>query len=124
MSSVRRFAAWLVLVSLIVTQGVALAEFSDAARHAALVDDTACLSPSSTGSHHALGVQFESPLPSQPLEHCAFCHLQRAFSSARPGSLNSSLLAPLSAVVAPEAAVVLASGLRPPGAPRGPPVSL
>lgn len=124
MSSVRRFAAWLVLASLIVTQGVALAEFSDAERHAALVDDTACLGPSRTGSHHADGVQFESPLPSQPLEHCAFCHLQRAFSNARPGSLNSSCLAPLSAAVVAEAAVALASGVRAAFGPRGPPVSL
>ena len=126
MPSVRRFAAWLVLSCLFAGQGVALAEFSDAARHPALVDDTACLGPSAgaTGAHHADGVQFESPLPSQPLEHCAFCHLQRAFGSARPGSLSSSVLAPLCAAVIPEAAVALASAVRPAFAPRGPPASL
>lgn len=122
MSVLRRFAAWLVLSSLIVTQGVALAE----ARHAALVDDTACLGPSGSvaGTHHADGPQFESPLPSQPLEHCAFCHLQRAFSNARPGSISSIVLPPLSVAVALEPAVALASGVRPAFAPRGPPASL
>lgn len=120
MTSVRRFASWLVLLSLLVTQGVALAE----ARHAALVDDTACLGPAATtGTHHAGGAQFENPLPSQPLEHCAFCHLQRAFSNARPGSVNSVVLPPLSAAVFADAAIALASGVRPAFAPRGPPAS-
>lgn len=123
MMSVRRFASWLVLVSLIVTQGVALAEFSDNARHAALVDDTACLGPAATGTHHAGGAQLEAPLPSQQLEHCAFCHLQRAFSSARPGCLNSYVLPPSSTAVTPDAALALRSGVRPAFAPRGPPAS-
>ena len=125
MPSLRRFAAWLVLVSLIVTQGVALSGIGEAARHAALVDDTACLGPAATtGTHHAGGTQFENPLPSQPLEHCAFCHLQRAFSNARPGSVNSIVLPPLSAAVFSDAAVALASGVRPAFAPRGPPASI
>lgn len=120
MSSLRRFAAWLVLSSLIVTQSVAVT------RHSALIDDTACLGPATSvaGTHHADGAQFENLLPSPPLEHCAFCHLQRAFSSARPGSFISIVLPPLSVAVTLEPAVALASGVRPGFAPRGPPVSL
>jgi hypothetical protein len=118
-TSLRRFAGWLILCSLIVTQSVALMD----ARHGAF-DDTACLEPGAgiAGSHHAGGTQFENILPSPPLEHCAFCHLQRAFSSARPGSFTSMVLPPLSAAVTPEPATALASGVRPAFAPRGPPV--
>jgi hypothetical protein len=120
--TLRRFAAWLVLASLIVTQSVALVE---ARRHAALGDDAACLGPIvSTGTHHADGAQFENPLPSPPLEHCAFCHLQRAFSNARPGNISSVFLPPLSAAVAPDAAVALAAGVRSASPARGPPASL
>lgn len=122
MTSLRRFAVWLVLGSLLVTQSVAMIEL----RHAAFVDDTACLGPNGSvaGTHHAYGAQFETILPSPPLEHCAFCHLQRAFSSARPGSLSSVVLPPLSAAVAFEPAIALISGVRPAFAPRGPPASL
>ena len=116
-TSLRRFAVWLVLGSLLVTQSVAVT------RHTALVDDTACLGPIA-GAHHSGGAQFENILPSPPLEHCAFCHLQRAFSSARPGDVNSIVLPPLSAAVAPDPAVAPAAGVRPAFAPRGPPASL
>ena len=121
-TSLRRFAAWLVLASLIVTQSVALVD----SRHAAFADDTACLgqAESVSGAHHAGGAQFENVLPSPPLEHCAFCHLQRAFNSARPGSFSSFVLPPLSAAVAPEPAMAPASGVRPGFSPRGPPASL
>ena len=126
MPSLRRFAAWLVLSSLIVTQSVAMIEARHAALHAALADDAACLGPSGSvaGTHHADGPQFENILPSPLLEHCAFCHLQRAFSNARPGSLNAFVLPPLSAAVTSEPAVRLASGVRPAFSPRGPPTSL
>lgn len=118
-TSLRRFAVWLVLSSLIVTQSVAVT------RHSALIDDTACVGPVAVaGTHHADGAQFENILPSPPLEHCAFCHLQRAFSSARPASLISIVLPPLSVAVASEPAIALASGVRPAFAPRGPPASL
>jgi hypothetical protein len=121
-TSLRRFAAWLVLASLIVTQSVALID----SRHAAFSDDTACLGPgeSVSGAHHADGAQFENILPSPPLEHCAFCHLQRAFSSARPGSFSSIVLPPLSAAVALEPATAPASGVRQGFTPRGPPAFL
>jgi hypothetical protein len=126
MPFLRRFAAWLVLISLIVTQSVALLE----ARHddglRTLADDTACLGPSTNtaGSHHEAGTQFENPLPAQPLDHCAFCHLQRAFGNARPGSFSSIFLAPLSAAVTLDTALALAPGVRHAFSPRGPPVSL
>jgi len=118
-TSLRRFAVWLVLSSLLVTQSVAIT------RHSAF-DDTACLGPTVgvAGTHHAGGSQVENILPSPPLEHCAFCHLQRAFSGARPGSFSSIVLPPLSAAVAPEPAIAPASGVRPGFTPRGPPVSL
>jgi hypothetical protein len=119
-ASLRRFAGWLILGSLLVTQSVALMD----ARHGAF-DDTACLGPNAVaGTHHADGAQFENILPSPPLEHCAFCHLQRAFSSARPGNISSIVLPPLSAAVAPDPAVAPAAGVRPAFAPRGPPASL
>jgi hypothetical protein len=119
LTSLRRFAVWLVLGSLFVTQSVA------ATRHTAF-DDTACLgiSVGVSGAHHAGGPQFENILPSPPLEHCAFCHLQRAFSSARPGSIISVVFPPLAVAVTLEPALALASGVRPGFAPRGPPVSL
>jgi len=118
-TSLRRFAVWLVLSSLIVTQSVALT------RHTAF-DDTACTGPTVVlaGTHHADGPQFENVLPSPPLEHCAFCHLQRAFSSARPASLVSVVLPPLAVAIASEPAVALVSGVRPGFAPRGPPAIL
>lgn len=123
MLPLRRVAAWLVLLSLIVTQSVGLVE---SRRHAALGDDSACLGPSVNiaGTHHADGAQFESPLPSPPLEHCAFCHLQRAFSNARPTNSSSMFLPPLSAAVAPDTAVRLTAGVRVAFSPRGPPASL
>lgn len=126
MPSLRRFAAWLVLSSLFVMQSVAMVEARHAALHAALADDAACLGPSGSvaGTHHADGPQFENLLPSLPLEHCAFCHLQRAFSHARPGSPSSIVLPPLSAAVTSEPAIALTSGVRPAFAPRGPPASL
>jgi hypothetical protein len=118
LQSLRRFAVWLVLGSLLVTQSVALT------RHSAF-DDTACLGPSGlTGAHHSDGAQFENILPSPPLEHCAFCHLQRAFSSARPGSFISVVLPPLAVAVVLEPAIALAPGVQPGFAPRGPPASL
>jgi len=118
-TSLRRFAAWLVLASLIVTQSVALT------RHTALADDTACAGPAlASGPHHAEGPQFEKVLPSPPLEHCAFCHLQRAFSSARPAGAVTIVLPPHSAAVLSEPAIALATGVRPAFAPRGPPASL
>jgi len=116
-TSLRRFAVWLVLGSLLVTQSVAVT------RHTALVDDTACLGPIA-GAHHSGGAQFENILPSPPLEHCAFCHLQRAFSSARPGSIISVVLPPLAVAVVLEPAIALSSGVQPGVAPRGPPASL
>ena len=118
-TSLRRSAVWLVLCSLIVTQSVALT------RHTAF-DDTACLGPLArvAGTHHSAGAQFENVLPSPPLEHCAFCHLQRAFSSARPGASISVVLPPLSVALALEPATSLSSGVRPAFAPRGPPASL
>lgn len=120
MTSLRRVAAWLVLASLVMMQSGGLLE----ARHAALNDDAACLGVVVTSAHHAGGAQFETVLPSPALEHCAFCHLQRAFSNARPGSLSATFLPPLSAAAIAEPAIALASGIRPGFTPRGPPVSL
>ena len=126
MPSLRRFAAWLVLVSLVVTQSVALIEARHDDGYAAIADDAACLGPGASvaGTHHESGAQFENPLPAQPVDHCAFCHLQRAFSNARPGSISSFFLAPLSAAIALDTALALAPGVRPAFSPRGPPVSL
>lgn len=118
MSALRRLAAWLVLSSLIVLQAGAIVD----ARHDSMTDDSACLGPLAiAGTHHADGPQFENTLPAPPLEHCAFCHLQRAFSNAHPGSLSSIVLPPLSAALAAEQATVLASGVHPGFSPRGPP---
>src|SRR6185436_17677739 len=116
MTSLRRFAAWLVLASLVVTQSLAVT------RHSGLFDDTACLGPVA-GTHHS-GIQFENVLPSPPLDHCAFCHLQRAFSSARPASVATLVLPPHAEAVSSETAIAVASGVRPGFAPRGPPASL
>jgi uncharacterized protein involved in copper resistance len=125
MPILRQFAAGLVLVSLIAAQATALLEARHDDGHASSVGDAACLGPASTpGTHHEAGAQFETPIPAQPIDHCAFCHLQRAFSNARPGNTDSTFLPPLAAVAGRDAFVALASGARPEFAPRGPPASL
>lgn len=126
MPFLRRFAAWLVLISLVVTQSVALFEARQNDGHSVLVDDAACLGAISSvaGTHHDAGAQFETPLPAQPLDHCAFCHLQRAFSNARPGSVSSFFITPLSAAATLDTALTLAPGVQHAFSPRGPPASL
>jgi hypothetical protein len=120
-TSVRRLATWLVLISLFVLQTGALID----ARHNLFTDDAACEGIAGvTGAHHADGAQFETALPSPPLEHCAFCHLQRAFGHARPGGLSSILLPPQSAALVAESAIALASGVQSGLPPRGPPTTL
>jgi hypothetical protein len=116
MTSLRRIAAWLVLGSLFALQGGALLE----ARHPDS-DDTACTGVSATGAHHAGGTQFEIPLPSRPLEHCAVCHLQRAFRTARPGSIAAEVIPHVFPVYRSEPAPGLVSATTHGVSPRGPP---
>ena len=117
--SLRRLAAWLVLSSLFALQGGALLE----ARHPDS-DDAACVGVSATGAHHADGAQFESPLPSPPLEHCAVCHLQRAFRTARPGNIAAEVIPHVFPVYRTEPAPRLVSGTTHGVSPRGPPARL
>lgn len=119
MTSLRRLAAWLVLASLFAMHGGALLE----ARHADS-DDSACLGYSAAGAHHADGPQFENPLPSPPLEHCAVCHLQRAFSNARPGHVAAEVVPHVFPVYGSEPAPRLVSGSTHGVSPRGPPSRL
>ena len=119
MTSLRRLAAWLVLSSLFAMHGGALLE----ARHADS-DDSACLGYSRTGTDHADGPQFEIPRQAPPLEHCAVCHLQRAFSNARPGSIAAEVIAHVFPVYVSEPAPRLVSGTTHGVSPRGPPSRL
>jgi hypothetical protein len=50
------------------------------AGHAPVADDAAC-GTGITGAHPT--EQFEDVRPGNPLDHCTFCHLQRAIGSAR-----------------------------------------
>ena len=119
MTSLRRLAAWLVLASLFAMQGGALLE----ARHPGS-DDSACSGFSATGPDHADGPQFEIPRQAPPLEHCAFCHLQRAFSNARPGSIAAEVVPHVFPVFRSEPAPRLVSGTTHGVSPRGPPSRL
>jgi hypothetical protein len=118
MTALRRIAAWLVLASLFALQGGALLD----ARHPD--SDDACLGYSAAGAHHTDGPQFESPLPSPPLEHCAFCHLQRAYSSARPGSVAAEVIPHVFPAYRSEPAPRLVSATTHGVSPRGPPSRL
>ena len=82
MKALRRSIAFLVLAGFVSLQGAVWV----AAHHAALEDDSACAGvdgPALIGPHHQSGSLFEETNPPSPLEHCAFCHMQRVVGGAR-----------------------------------------
>lgn len=120
----RRCMAWLVLVGFLSAQAAVWV----AAHHAALEDDAACAAidgPQVVGlrGSTAPAKLAESNTPN-PIEHCAYCHLQRAVSSARLARITVASIAP-HRVVAPSETVLALTLIVLPGLPsRGPPTSI
>lgn len=123
MTTLRRFAAWLVLTGFVATQSAVAIE----ARHESLLDDAACLVESGayiTGAHHQFGAQIERKIPAPPLEHCAVCHAQRTLSHARPTSAAVTLAAPAVLLATSGRALAPVAHVHARAIPRGPPAAL
>jgi hypothetical protein len=124
MQAFRRGIAWLVLVGFLSAQGAVWV----AARHAVLEDDAACAAldgPKVIGIHHGTSAsKFADANTPNPIEHCAYCHLQRAVSSARLARVVAATIAS-ERVAAPREPVLALILIVLPGLPsRGPPVSI
>ena len=128
MQAFKRSIAWLVLVGFFSAQGAVWV----AAHHAALEeeDDAAC---AGINGPNVIGLARRAPIAlahlaeanaPNPIEHCAFCHLQRAVSSARLARIAVATIAP-QGVVAPIEATLALPLIVLPGLPsRGPPTSI
>lgn len=120
MRSVRRSITWLVLAGFMAAQGAVWV----AAHHAVLEDDSACAGidgPPLIGPHHQNDPQFEDTNPPSPVEHCALCHMQRAFSSARLARVIATHTAAHVVVAPAELTLLLSLVVIHSAAPRGPP---
>lgn len=120
----RRCVAWLVLAGFLSAQGAVWV----AAHHAALEDDAACAAidgPQIIGTgHEAAAAKFAETNAPNPIEHCAYCHLQRAVSSARLTRVTVAHAAPQRVAVPVEAVFDLTLIVLPGLPSRGPPSAI
>ena len=118
----QRWITWLLVAGFLFAQPVVwLAE-----HHDTLISDAACAVDDGSafvGPHHMAGAQIEAPTPASPVDHCVFCHLHRAFGSARQA--RAALLVPPSAhaATARDESVAPASAVLSHYDPRGPPAT-
>jgi hypothetical protein len=97
-----------------------------AAHHASLEleDDAACAALDGSaliGPHHQDGLQFEDTNPPCPIDHCALCHLQRAFGSARLARVVATDTAAHVVCAPVEPALAVSLFVARATSPRGPP---